>query len=991
MGKGKRNREQRKKDVDAPETLELLLELETKEQFLALIAERPELIGDPVSRELSKMAAAPYGAVFKRWERLISAARRDPASAWEEHEETLRSDNTLSEELGQVIEEVKEADSRQETERVIKIAEPAVEKALGADLTPMAAILEAFRAHAYLNRPLGIRQDNIDKAIAGFGTALTLTVIPEEAARLRMYIGIAMGERLRGDPADNLEAALNAMREGLQILPADGSPDLRATLEANIATTLLRRQRGEKIRNLIEAREFCRRALEYRSLDRDANEWAIVKLNEAPILQELAQHDAADPADAEVAYREVIDAEALIADDKVANAHYQLGRMLRIRAAFDPERFVSEWDPDARDEAALEAKEAETRRLLMEARQHLKEAVRLYPQEQLPAPTGRACAELADVLYQLEEFDQSKKAAEAGFKLLPPTSDPRECVRVGARLGDLLAKDGSWEQAAAVFRVAVEAAELALNSRLDSDLREQEMKATLNLTRWAAFAIAAAGEIPEALITLESGRARDLRLRLGISETGAAELSDLPEELQERYIEATSELARSPLGEKGAASGRLLREVLRDIREIAGFESFATRPNEADLLIAAEQGWPVIYVNPTPAGTMLLVLERHGEEATADVHFLEEPTGLEILMRLLSGSGIDDVDLAEAADYGSFLAGASGYAGTTTRDVQKDVEHVLPWLGESLAAPIQQVLRQIDAHGVTLVLCGPVALAPLHCAPWSEGGKKRCLVDDFEIRHATSGAFAAACIRRAEERDKLDPSLVALVNPEDNIAAADGEFEGVAGFFGSSVEYARGASANWTYLQSQARDGSYLHLACHARSGIWGESLPAVILANGAVEMNQLTELAELPARLVTVSACQSAVVDITHMPEEGISVATALLAAGAACVIASLWPVRDDTTALLMTRLYQEMIEGGLRPPEALRRAQLWLRDLTDPELETFLKNHPMLAAEFERRAAIGDRAGRRSAAAQRRAGGSVERPFEEPDFWAPFIALGA
>jgi CHAT domain-containing protein len=108
--------------------------------------------------------------------------------------------------------------------------------------------------------------------------------------------------------------------------------------------------------------------------------------------------------------------------------------------------------------------------------------------------------------------------------------------------------------------------------------------------------------------------------------------------------------------------------------------------------------------------------------------------------------------------------------------------------------------------------------------------------------------------------------------------------------------------------------------------------------------------------------------------PRRGISVASALLAAGAACVIASLWPVRDDTTALLITRLYEEMIGSGYRPPEALRRAQLWPRELTDPELDAFLEDHASLAAEFTRRAAAGDGAGRRAV-----------------DYWAPFIAIGA
>jgi hypothetical protein len=79
----------------------------------------------------------------------------------------------------------------------------------------------------------------------------------------------------------------------------------------------------------------------------------------------------------------------------------------------------------------------------------------------------------------------------------------------------------------------------------------------------------------------------------------------------------------------------------------------------------------------------------------------------------------------------------------------------------------------------------------------------------------------------------------------------------------------------------------------------------------------------------------------------------------------------------------------GDLRPPEALRRAQLWLPDLTDPELAAFLSAYPSHEAEFRRRAAAGDRPGRRTAT--RRGSTEEQRPFSGPDYWAPSIALGA
>lgn len=54
----------------------------------------------------------------------------------------------------------------------------------------------------------------------------------------------------------------------------------------------------------------------------------------------------------------------------------------------------------------------------------------------------------------------------------------------------------------------------------------------------------------------------------------------------------------------------------------------------------------------------------------------------------------------------------------------------------------------------------------------------------------------------------------------------------------------------------------------------------------------------------------------------------TALLVAGSCAVVATQWPVGDEAAALLMHRFYEELIQNGAEVGEALRRAQLWLRD---------------------------------------------------------------
>jgi CHAT domain-containing protein len=160
-----------------------------------------------------------------------------------------------------------------------------------------------------------------------------------------------------------------------------------------------------------------------------------------------------------------------------------------------------------------------------------------------------------------------------------------------------------------------------------------------------------------------------------------------------------------------------------------------------------------------------------------------------------------------------------------------------------------------------------------------------------------------------------------------------------------------------------------------------------VCLADGDLRAMELR--GALRSRLVTVSACQSAVPVIGGPSGEVFATSTAFLAAGSACVVASLWEVNDLATAILMTRFYEEMFEGELRPPEALRRAQLWLRDVNDLETRDYLEDRPLLNAELVRRSRGGEHLSARSSGA----GGWLApgRPFSDPVFWAPFIAIGA
>lgn len=77
--------------------------------------------------------------------------------------------------------------------------------------------------------------------------------------------------------------------------------------------------------------------------------------------------------------------------------------------------------------------------------------------------------------------------------------------------------------------------------------------------------------------------------------------------------------------------------------------------------------------------------------------------------------------------------------------------------------------------------------------------------------------------------------------------------------------------------------------------------------------------------RLVVLSACETGLGDVTDY--EGVmGLQRAFKLAGVETIVMSLWKVRDDVTALLMTRFYEHLM-GGLSPHAAMREAQREVR----------------------------------------------------------------
>ncbi|RSN05747.1 hypothetical protein DMB42_27830 [Nonomuraea sp. WAC 01424] len=133
-------------------------------------------------------------------------------------------------------------------------------------------------------------------------------------------------------------------------------------------------------------------------------------------------------------------------------------------------------------------------------------------------------------------------------------------------------------------------------------------------------------------------------------------------------------------------------------------------------------------------------------------------------------------------------------------------------------------------------------------------------------------------------------------------------------------------------LDAHAGGVGVLHLACHGYFTGDDPLRSGLLLAPGPEDDGLLTVERimgmRMPAELITLSACESGISE-RHAGDELIGLTRALIYAGAASVVVSLWAVDDLSTSMFMNYFYGALAAGTPRA-QALRTAQILLRGTT-------------------------------------------------------------
>ena len=146
-----------------------------------------------------------------------------------------------------------------------------------------------------------------------------------------------------------------------------------------------------------------------------------------------------------------------------------------------------------------------------------------------------------------------------------------------------------------------------------------------------------------------------------------------------------------------------------------------------------------------------------------------------------------------------------------------------------------------------------------------------------------------------------------------------------------SADLKVGEKASESLLKSGELTGyKYLHFATH---GVVNESKPElsrIFLApsegeDGSLYSGEIYNI-KINADLVTLSACETGLGKIAK-GEGIIGLSRALQYAGANNLIVSLWSVADESTAMLMVKLYEQQLHNNYKGyNRALRTAKLFL-----------------------------------------------------------------
>jgi len=695
-------------------------------------------------------------------------------------------------------------------------------------------------------------------------------------------------EGIRGNRADNLKQALTVCEKALQVHTYEAFPEQWAMTQNNLGLIYLERVElkhveGEKSHSLKRAIEAFQEALRVRTRDALPQQWAATQNNLA------------------LAYLKPVEGGQ---DDNIERAITACEEALQI---YTQDAFPEKW---ARTQNNLAL--AYSKRIQRNRAENLERAIAAYKQ---------------------------------ALQVFTPDAFPKDCQQAARYLGTLYFEKQAWSEATNAYITALDAADILYQSCIFLDGKAAELRETADLPRLAAYARARRGDLKGSALTLELGRAR------GLSETLKRDRADLRQfqrdhaELFSQYQHITAQIRNleaqdrlrmtskerhnlTPRAHRTLALDlrQQFKDLLQEIRQVPDYETFLNLPTFDDISCVVGDDRPLVYLIPTSAGSLALIVTIGGIEPLWLDNFSERR-----LKEILSEPA---KDLKPGGWFGAF----QNFRRDSKVNYQgwcKEIECSAHQLWEPLMFPLIQLLKAQNFHQAILIPTGLLSFLPLHAA-WTEDPStptgKRYALDDIHFTYAPNAQSLTAATAIANRTTPA--SILAIDNPTQNLKNSEREVQSAIASFPQHTVL-KHAAATVEKVRSQLPHADIVHFSCHGTANLNDPLNSGLLMSDGLLTLKDIFALKlgdRGGIRLAILSACETGLAGIENA-DEAISLPTGLLQAGVAGVVASLWSVSDLSTMMLLTRFYDLWRNDKLEPAIALRQAQQWLRDTPDGE----------------------------------------------------------
>jgi CHAT domain-containing protein len=882
---------------------------------------------------------------------------------------------------------------------------------------------------AYVDRIRGDRAENIEQSISYYQSALKVfkpKTFPEDWAMIQNNLGNAYSYRIRGERADNLEQAIDFYKSTLKVYVRELFPYKWATTYNNLGFAYNLRIRGDRAENIEQAISFYKLALDVTNRNAYLQDWAGTQNNLGIAYLNRILGKRADNIEVAISTiktsLEVLNFQEN--PEKWANAHIVVGEAYRNRikgqqsdnqeqaiAAFQSalsvctqKAFPEKWATIQNNLGLVYSDYINDKQLDNQERAitAFQSALSVFTRKALPylwAVTQNNLGRVYSQRLKGEQLDNQQisiSCYQAALEVHTVNAYPQDHTKTLYNLGlvyrdqycyythDIEKKQTALENAYSTFDQALNTVELLRGEITSGDEARRKLNEQWNKLYLCMVEVCLElGRYTDAIEYVDRSKARNLTELIATRDAyPGGEIADEDRQRLQQLRQAISEEDR-----------RLKQDPNPDYAHISQLrQEFQAKYPYKPLKFPDIQS----LLDDETVILEWYVLDDKFLTFTLTKHSLNLWTSSEE-----DRQNLIDWTVAYIDDY---------------IDNKTQWQNNLPQRLEQLAQilHLDEILANLrknfpKCQKLILIPHRFLHLFPLHALPvTTEDGESKFLQDLFPkgVGYAPNCQVLQQAQKRINQRPDFN-QLFAIQNPTEDLHFTDMEVEAIESLFNPHQVLKHDQAEKAAIDKETLKNAHCTHFSCHGYFNFEDALKSALILAKSEftpppptddpsrylpLEDNQLLDLAKCltledilrldlsHCRLVTLSACETGITDITSTSDEYIGLPSGFIFAGSPNVVSTLWSVADISTAILMIHFYQTLQkQPDLSVVLALQHSQKWLRSATVQDLLNWIDSCPAISQE--RREEMEDMLGWYPLDFKR---------FESPYYWAAFCAIG-